>query len=102
MHESINLWFLLRLKSLGGGSMLNLGIYCIQLATFVFGDQMKPFKVLGGGHMNGYGVDECLTVTLTYTGGKTASLTSDIRAELTNDAVIVGTKGMIKVFEQEL
>jgi len=83
-----------RLKTLGGGSMLNLGIYCVQLATLVFG---KPKKIVSAGHLNQFGVDESLSVTLVYEDGKMATLMSHIRVELMNDAVIVGTQGSIKV-----
>jgi predicted dehydrogenase len=44
----------------------------LQFASFVFGGE-RPLKVLAGGHVNDDGVDESVSVTFVYAGGRTAS-----------------------------
>jgi hypothetical protein len=39
----------------------------------VYGGE-KPVKVLAGGHLNEHGIDESVSITFIYAGGKTATL----------------------------
>jgi len=80
-------------KDLGGGTILDLGIYTIQVAQMVF-DGETPV-VVGGGHMGEDGVDESTSATLTYKNGRTATLITHSRVKLPNEAIIVGTKGTL-------
>jgi len=82
-------------KEMGGGSILDLGIYTIQLAQLVFGGE-EPL-VVGAGHQGEDGCDESTSTSLLYTGGRTATLITHSRVQLPNTAVIVGTKGTITV-----
>jgi len=82
-------------KELGGGTVLDLGIYTIQLAQLVF-DGAEPL-VVGAGHQGEDGVDECSSVTLVYTNGRMATLITHSKVQLPNTATIVGTKGTITV-----
>jgi predicted dehydrogenase len=75
---------------------LDIGIYCVQFASFVFGGE-KPTKILSGGHLNKYGVDESTSTTLTFSGGRTATLITHTRTTMPNEAYAVGTKGTIRV-----
>jgi len=86
----------LKLKELGGGSILDIGIYCIQLALHVMGGE-KPLKIIGGGHTNSEGVDESSSTTLVYSGGRTATLVTNTHVLLPNEAIAVGTKGTLKL-----
>ena len=80
-------------KDLGGGVTLDIGIYCVQLAQFVFNGE-KPLKVLAGGHKNADdGVDESVSVTLVYSAGSMASLVFTTRANTSCEATIYGTEG---------
>ncbi|XP_063612011.1 trans-1,2-dihydrobenzene-1,2-diol dehydrogenase-like [Penaeus indicus] len=83
-------------KDTGGGATLDMGIYTVQFATLVM-DGDKPLKVLAGGHLNQEGVDVVTSATLVYPKGRTASLSTTIRADLPSEAFVVGTKGTIKV-----
>lgn len=76
--------------------MLDIGIYCVQFACHVFGGE-KPIKVISGGHMNKGGVDESTSTTLLYSNGRTATLITHCRVEMPNEAIVVGTKGTLKV-----
>lgn len=80
---------------LGGGTILDLGIYTINLAQFVFRGE-KPSKIAAVGHLSDQGVDLMMTASLLYKDGKTASVTSCAH-RLHNSAYICGTKGTIRV-----
>ena len=82
-------------KELGGGSILDLGIYTVQLAQMVFGGE-RP-AVTAAGQLGVEGCDESASISLTYTGGRTATLVTHSRVNLPNEAVIIGTKGTLKL-----
>ncbi|XP_028999305.1 trans-1,2-dihydrobenzene-1,2-diol dehydrogenase-like [Betta splendens] len=83
-------------KELGGGALLDLGIYCIQLISMVYNGE-KPECIQATGVCLETGVDETVVATLKYSKDRLAVLTCSLRMELPNDAVIVGTKGTIRV-----
>lgn len=83
-------------KDLGGGTVLDLGIYCVQLASLVFGGE-RPEKVVAGGHLGPDGVDESTSATLVYQGGRTATLLTHTKVKLPCEGLIVGTKGSLKL-----
>ncbi|KAI5935980.1 trans-1,2-dihydrobenzene-1,2-diol dehydrogenase [Manis javanica] len=82
--------------SQAGGGLLDMGIYCIQFISMVFGGQ-KPEKILAVGRRYETGVDDTVTVLLQYPGGVHASFTCSITAQLTNTASVSGTKGMAQI-----
>lgn len=88
----------LRLKELGGGTTLDLGVYVLQFAQLVFGPS-APESVVAQGYLNENGVDTSTSVTLKYKGGKTATLNTHSKVKLPNEAYVIGTKGTIKVIE---
>lgn len=49
-------------KSLGGGSLLDIGIYCIQFLLFVLAKE-KPEKISAVAHLNKEGLTELITFT---------------------------------------
>jgi len=80
----------------GGGTVMDLGIYCIQLASLVFGGE-KPEKVIAGGHLGDGGVDQSSSTTLIYKNGRTATMITHSKVVLPCEAIIVGTKGSMKL-----
>ena len=78
---------------LGGGSLLDLGVYPLSLAYFLFGE---PARVYGRAVFAPYGVDEQTAMVLEYPD-RTAVLTSSLRAEEKNEAVISGTRGRMTI-----
>ena len=70
-------------KELGGGSILDLGIYTVQLAQLIFGGEMP--QVLSAGHLGPEGCDENSSMTLIYSSGRTASLVTHSRVNLPNE-----------------
>ncbi|KAM8962920.1 trans-1,2-dihydrobenzene-1,2-diol dehydrogenase [Lycaon pictus] len=81
-----------------GGGLLDLGIYCIQFISMVFGGQ-KPEKISAVGRRYETGVDDTVTVLLQYPGGIHGSFTCSISAQLSNMAFVSGTKGIGQILD---
>lgn len=79
--------------------MLDLGIYALQLAQFVFKDEPTNMTVIGV--LNDDGVDIIDHMILEYSGGRRAILNVDITIKLWNKATITGTKGHATVKEKD-
>jgi predicted dehydrogenase len=77
---------------LGGGSVLDLGIYCLHFARFVLGGHDT---VTASGELNDQGVDVDATYTLGYVSGATAVLRSSLKVATPCVAKIVGERGTI-------
>ncbi|XP_034647680.1 trans-1,2-dihydrobenzene-1,2-diol dehydrogenase [Trachemys scripta elegans] len=83
-------------KKLGGGAVLDIGCYCVQFASMVFGGE-RPESIVASGFLHPSGVDETTSVILNYAGKRQAVLSCTMRIELPNEARICGTKGSIEV-----
>ncbi|XP_070150098.1 trans-1,2-dihydrobenzene-1,2-diol dehydrogenase [Polyergus mexicanus] len=83
-------------KELGGGTVMDLGIYCLQFACLVYDNEM-PESIKASGVLNENGVDLSMSATLLYKGDRTATIMTQALVNLPNEAYICGTKGMIKV-----
>lgn len=81
-----------------GGGLLDLGIYCLQFISMVFGAQ-KPEKIAAVGRRHETGVDDTVTVILQYPGGVHGSFTCSISAQLSNTVSVSGTKGMAQLLD---
>uniref|UniRef100_A0A3B3C9E1 Trans-1,2-dihydrobenzene-1,2-diol dehydrogenase n=1 Tax=Oryzias melastigma TaxID=30732 RepID=A0A3B3C9E1_ORYME len=86
-------------KELGGGALLSIGMYCLQLVLMVY-DGEKPESVQATGVCLETGVDETVVVTLKFSKNRLATFTYSSRVALPNDAIIVGTKGTIHIPEK--
>ena len=80
--------------ALGGGSLLDVGIYPIFLATLLLGE---PSGIHATGRLTGTGADESCNIQLRYAHGRSASLLSSIGMQTGLTAEIVGTKGRIEI-----
>lgn len=80
---------------LGGGSLLDLGIYPVSFASMLFGQQPEQIEALA--NIGSTGVDEQTAVLFRYPRGKLAYFSSTIRAETDQEACIVGSEGFIKI-----
>ena len=80
---------------LGGGALLDLGVYPLAYAQMVFGQ--KPARISGSANMTWTGVDKTSEYHLDYGGGRRADLVTSFVEQRTREAVITGTKGIIKV-----
>ncbi len=83
--------------NLGGGSLLDVGVYVISFASQIFGK--APTEVIGMSHIGDYGSDEQGVAILKYDNGEIADLSFALRTNAVDEAYILGTKGYIKVDE---
>ncbi|XP_060910216.1 trans-1,2-dihydrobenzene-1,2-diol dehydrogenase-like [Labrus mixtus] len=83
-------------KELGGGALLDLGIYCLQFVFMVFNGE-RPESIQATGHCIDTGVDGTAVLVLKFSGNRLAVCTCSITMMLSCDAVITGTKGTIKL-----
>jgi predicted dehydrogenase len=80
--------------ALGGGGLLDVGIYPLSLAQMILG---TPTQVTGLAELGETGVDEQSACVLGYDGGELAVLHSAIRTETPQEATISGTEGWIRI-----
>ncbi|XP_056334232.1 dihydrodiol dehydrogenase, tandem duplicate 1 [Danio aesculapii] len=83
-------------KEQGGGSLLYIGVYCVQFALMVFNGE-KPESVSATGVLLPSGVDESMVVVLKFSGNRIAVCSSSLACALPNTASIFGTSGTITV-----
>lgn len=80
-------------RELGGGALLDVGVYTVSFLSYILGlDVKEMYSVADLGQS---GVDEVFSAILLYQDGKTAAIDGAIRADISNDAWICGTKGKI-------
>eukprot|EP00057_Strongylocentrotus_purpuratus_P003220 XP_003726199.2 PREDICTED: trans-1,2-dihydrobenzene-1,2-diol dehydrogenase-like [Strongylocentrotus purpuratus] len=82
-------------RELGGGALYDVGIYPIQIATMVFG--RAPSSTNTHGFLNADGVDESYTTVMKFPNNAIATLSSSFKVQYPNDAVIIGTKGHLRI-----
>jgi predicted dehydrogenase len=81
-------------KSLGGGSLLDIGIYPVYLSLLSLG---VPDKIQATASFSATGVDTFCGMMFDYAQGAKAVLRSTIQAITPTEAVIYGTMGSIKM-----
>jgi predicted dehydrogenase len=87
LHRAFN-------KELGGGSLLDLGIYPLFLTLLLWGE---PDLISAVPDIGSTGVDESLALTLKYNDGRIASLFSSFTVNSTVETHICGTRGRLKL-----
>jgi predicted dehydrogenase len=80
--------------ALGGGGLLDVGVYPISLASMLFG---TPNQVTGLAHLGETGVDEQAGLVLAYDAGRLAVISTGVRINTPQSAVILGTDGRITI-----
>jgi predicted dehydrogenase len=81
-------------KRLGGGSLLDVGVYPLSLFQLLLGN---PEQVISSCQLSATGVDEVCQAILRYPGGKAAQMISGIIFNSSVTADIIGTEGMIHI-----
>lgn len=83
-------------KELGGGAMLDLGIYCVNLARFLTGEE--PSTIHATGFVNPEnGVDESVAGVLGFPSGVVSSFACSMRTQFSCSYRLTGTAGSISV-----
>ncbi|MBS1564159.1 MAG: Gfo/Idh/MocA family oxidoreductase, partial [Bacteroidetes bacterium] len=79
---------------LGGGSLLDLGVYPIFLASLLLG---RPHRLCAGGRLSEKGIDEACAILFTYSSGQYALLESSLVTQTKMEATVFGSKGIAKI-----
>ena len=82
--------------ALGGGGLLDVGIYPVALAWMILG---APSKIVSLADLGATGVDEQAALLFGYPGGRLAVLTCATRTNAPHEALVLGEKGQIKLHE---
>lgn len=79
---------------LGGGALLDLGVYAISLASLLFG---PPVDIGGVANLATTGVDEECSIVTHHRDGKMMIALACFRIETAREALIQGTRGWIRI-----
>ena len=81
-------------KTLGGGSLLDIGVYPIYLSLLTMG---LPIDIKAMARMTETGVDSYCSMLFKYENGSMAILESTVEADTPTEAYIYGSNGSIKL-----
>lgn len=79
---------------LGGGALLDVGIYPFSLAQQLFG---KPSSIKSLANLGSTGVDEEAAIICQHAAGQLSLLSTAIRLTTPHEALILGTEGRIQI-----
>ncbi len=80
--------------ALGGGALLDIGVYPLWFAQFVLG---RPERVTATGTLTDRGVDEQVSLILDYPGGAQSLLSTGLRAATPIVATVSGSKARVEL-----
>ena len=83
----------MRRPELAGGALLDLGVYALNFAAMVLGDNIADIQATA--QMMDTGVDMQDSITLTFTGGEMAVLCAAMNCAGDSRGVVYGTKGTL-------
>ena len=78
-------------RDLGGGTLYDIGIYCINAARGLFGDEPVEARAMAAGSVGN--VEETLSAVLRFPGERCAAFTCSFGAADVSEYRITGTKG---------
>jgi predicted dehydrogenase len=81
---------------LGGGALLDLGVYAVSLASLLFG---PPVDVNGIANLATTGVDEECSILTRHKEGQMTTALASFRVDTAKEALIQGTRGWIRIHE---
>jgi len=79
---------------LGGGGLLDVGVYTISLASMLLG---TATQATGIAHIGETGIDEQAAMVLGYSAGQLAILSTAVRTNTPQEATLLGTEGRIRI-----
>lgn len=86
--------FYLFRRDLGGGVLLDAGVYLLNMASMILG---APASVQAAGNVTNTGIDDHDGILLGHAGGGLALLHVSLRARAAPDMTLLGTRGRIHV-----
>jgi len=81
-------------QQLGGGALLDLGVYPLSLAYYLLG---SPARVVSQCTWGKTQVDEQATVTLSYASGALAVLSCSLLTTTPTEAILLGSRGLLRI-----
>jgi predicted dehydrogenase len=81
-------------KELGGGVLLDAGVYLVSMASMILG---TPTRIQSSGIIGRFGVDEQDAILLEHADGSTALLYVSLHARRSPDLEILGESGRISI-----
>ena len=88
-------WNRMYSPQLAGGALLDIGVYPISFARLVFG--RSPDRIRSSAERAWTGVDKTSEYHFDYSGGQRAGLIASFVKQRPRDAVITGTRGIIRM-----
>ena len=85
--------------ALGGGALLDVGVYCVSFASMVMGGEM-PRNIVSQADIGSTGIDEQSAFILGYEQGKLAILYTAVRTSTAHEGIIMGTEGRIRIHSE--
>lgn len=82
---------------LAGGSLFDAGVYPIEFTTGILGE--NPTAVNGFSKISKTGVDDFVTMNMSFESGALATLSCGLTANTNRDASVYGTKGSVVVYD---
>ncbi len=80
--------------ALGGGTLLDLGVYPVSFASMLFGE---PTAIGGQATLGQTGIDEEATISLHHQKGEFASAALSFRVDTPREGVVHGSEGSIRI-----
>ncbi|KAL1110022.1 hypothetical protein AAG570_014180 [Ranatra chinensis] len=80
---------------LAGGALLDIGVYTLNFASMIFGDDVV--STTSSAVLTQTGVDEHSSITLTYPDGRLAVLCNSMSVRTDRQGIIYGSEGMLVV-----
>ncbi|MCQ6271029.1 Gfo/Idh/MocA family oxidoreductase [Pseudarthrobacter sp. R1] len=80
--------------ALGGGAMLDVGVYPVSFSSSIIGD---PITISAGGTVSSSGVDASAAIRLEAAGGAQALLSASLQADVSPEAALYGSSGRLEV-----
>lgn len=80
----------------GGGALLDRGVYTLSLANYLLG---QPEKIHSHAAIGESGVDTQSAYLLSYASGAVAELSATLETLGTNEAVLSGTRGQLRIHD---
>ena len=81
----------------GGGTLYDIGVYCINAARHLFRDEPVEVVAMTAGSKPGSSVEESASCILRFPGGRLATFCVSFGTDKTSEYRVVGTKGSLRV-----